>query len=126
MIPGRDGNRCFYCPNTIPAGLETIEHLVPAAAGGPNHLANLFLAHRSCNEAAGTVSAVEKIRLRERHYIQLYYVIGPGSTATISLAEVIEDLAAIADTYSDDERNARWLSNIDFMLIRLRHTGAKS
>lgn len=61
----RDGHRCFYCDRVMPAGFETIEHLVPACAGGPNHLSNLFLAHRRCNEAAGILSAPEKIRQRE-------------------------------------------------------------
>lgn len=62
----RDGRECFYCPLPIAPGLETIEHLVPATAGGPDHLANLALAHRRCNERAGVLSLFEKIRLRER------------------------------------------------------------
>jgi 5-methylcytosine-specific restriction endonuclease McrA len=43
----------------------TIEHLVPVAHGGPNHLSNCFLAHKRCNAAAGTLSAAEKVRLRD-------------------------------------------------------------
>lgn len=62
---GRDGHRCFYCDGIMPRGYETIEHLVAAAHGGPNHLSNLFLAHRRCNETAGTLSAPEKIERRE-------------------------------------------------------------
>lgn len=69
----RDGPGCFYCDTTVPApgepceyGLEpTIEHLVPVMFGGPNHLANCFLAHEKCNRRAGALSAVEKIKLRE-------------------------------------------------------------
>lgn len=72
-LAARDGAACFYCRTAVPApgeacaaGYEpTIEHLVPVAHGGPNHLSNCFLAHRGCNEAAGNLSAVEKIRLRE-------------------------------------------------------------
>lgn len=62
----RDGRQCFYCPNSIASGLETIEHLVPVTSGGPDHLANLALAHRHCNELAGVLSVFEKIKLRER------------------------------------------------------------
>lgn len=61
----RDGRACFYCLLPLTPGFETIEHLVPQAAGGPSHLANLALAHRCCNERAGTLSVIEKIRLRE-------------------------------------------------------------
>lgn len=62
----RDGPDCFYCPLPLDPGLATIEHLVPATAGGPDHLSNLALAHRQCNEGAGILSLFEKIRLRER------------------------------------------------------------
>lgn len=61
----RDGSCCFFCRLTIPDGLETIEHLVARTSGGPDHLANMALAHRRCNERAGTLSLLEKIRLRE-------------------------------------------------------------
>ena len=61
----RDGRACFYCPHPLMPGLETIEHLVPTTAGGPDHLANMALAHRRCNERAGTLSLVKKIHLRE-------------------------------------------------------------
>lgn len=66
QLIGRDGRRCFYCGQVLPTGYETIEHLVPATAGGPNHLANLVLAHRACNEGAGTLSVMEKVLLREQ------------------------------------------------------------
>ena len=62
----RDGRQCFYCPKAIATGSETIEHLVPVTSGGPDHLANLVLAHRRCNELAGVLSVFEKIRLREQ------------------------------------------------------------
>jgi hypothetical protein len=51
---------------TFRPGLRRIEHLLPVTAGGPSHLANYALAHRSCNEEAGTLSLVEKLRLRDR------------------------------------------------------------
>ena len=39
---------------------------MPTTCGGPDHLANMALAHRRCNERAGTLSLFAKIRLRER------------------------------------------------------------
>lgn len=62
----RDGRECFFCGVDIPAGEETIEHLVPRTHGGPDHLSNKFLADQPCNKLAGHLSAVEKIRLRDR------------------------------------------------------------
>jgi len=67
-LVARDGRTCFYCPRSLIEGSETIEHLVPATAGGPAHLSNLALAHRRCNEAAGTLSVVAKVRLREQNH----------------------------------------------------------
>lgn len=70
----RDGTECFYCgepvaPPEAPVPPEyqvTAEHLVCVAHGGPDHLANKFLAHHKCNQIAGNLSAPEKIRLRDR------------------------------------------------------------
>lgn len=58
----RDGWECFF------SGLDleddcTIEHLVPIAHGGPNHISNLVLAHAECNQAAGHASGAEKLKL---------------------------------------------------------------
>jgi hypothetical protein len=58
----RDGDACFFCGNAL-AGDITVEHLVAVAHGGPNHVSNLFLAHASCNQAAGHLSAPEKVAL---------------------------------------------------------------
>ncbi|MGO8269221.1 HNH endonuclease [Rhizobium ruizarguesonis] len=70
----RDGSECFFCgevvapPGTpVPPEYEvTAEHLVCVTHGGPDHLANKFLAHHLCNQKAGHLSAPEKIRLRDR------------------------------------------------------------
>lgn len=61
----RDGLECFYCGTAID-GVATIEHLLSRAHHGPNHLANLALAHRPCNEKANDLSVVEKVKLREK------------------------------------------------------------
>lgn len=60
----RDGGACFLCRK--PLGEDcTVEHLVPLAVGGPNHIANLALAHSGCNLRMGHLSLMEKIALRE-------------------------------------------------------------
>jgi len=74
VLAARDGCGCFFCGGHVPApgepaasGYEaTVEHLVPIAHGGPNHLSNKFIAHGRCNNIAGNLSAVEKITLREK------------------------------------------------------------
>lgn len=66
-VLARDGAECFFCWKATTDGNRTLEHLVARTHGGPNHLSNLFLAHRKCNAEAGHLSAVEKIRIRERN-----------------------------------------------------------
>ncbi|WAL81342.1 HNH endonuclease [Pandoraea sp. XJJ-1] len=61
----RDGDRCFYCNGHTTETDRTVEHLVAAAHGGPNHISNLVLAHAACNQRAGHLSAMEKIRMRD-------------------------------------------------------------
>lgn len=62
----RDGHGCFYCGVDTTEDDRSLEHLVPITHGGPNHLSNLVIAHRRCNSEAGHLSAMEKIRLREK------------------------------------------------------------
>lgn len=62
----RDGDRCFYCHAPTSDDDRSVEHLVSVAHGGPNHISNLVLAHRACNERAGHLSAMEKVRMREQ------------------------------------------------------------
>ncbi|EIF30928.1 restriction endonuclease [Burkholderia sp. Ch1-1] len=61
----RDGAECFYCGLATSEEDRSLEHLVPLAHGGPNHLSNFVLAHRKCNSDAGHMSVMEKIRARE-------------------------------------------------------------
>lgn len=63
----RDGTACFFCLTEMAEDDRSLEHLVPLSHGGPNHLSNYVLAHRKCNEVAGSKSAMEKIRIREAH-----------------------------------------------------------
>jgi hypothetical protein len=62
-IRERDGGFCFFCQKPVPVDEESEEHLVAMTHGGPNHISNLFLAHRICNANAGHLSAAEKIEM---------------------------------------------------------------
>lgn len=62
-IRKRDGDLCFFCQQIVGQDNESAEHLVSVTHGGPNHLSNLFLAHKTCNATAGHLSATEKIRI---------------------------------------------------------------
>ena len=71
-LRARDGNDCFYCGEPVADADASVEHLVPVTAGGPDHIANMALAHKlPCNLAAGHLSVMEKIALRERQHAAL-------------------------------------------------------
>jgi 5-methylcytosine-specific restriction endonuclease McrA len=59
----RDGDECFYCAERMQDRDMTIEHLVSLCHGGPEHISNKFLAHTLCNQRAGNLSAVEKLKI---------------------------------------------------------------
>lgn len=61
----RDGDECFYCGGSLESDV-TEEHLVAVNQGGPDRLENLVLAHFECNQEAGNLPVIEKVRLRER------------------------------------------------------------
>jgi hypothetical protein len=62
-IRERDGGCCFFCLQPVSIEDESEEHLVAMTHGGPNHIANLFLAHKVCNGKAGHLTAAEKIKM---------------------------------------------------------------
>lgn len=62
----RDGNKCHLCGKRVNMSLPgtdrmgpTVDHLLPIAAGGLDELANVRLAHRSCNCSRGTRGIVQ-------------------------------------------------------------------
>jgi hypothetical protein len=61
----RDGDDCFFCRTPVEVEDESVEHLVAITHGGPDHLSNMALSHRVCNNLAGHLSVMEKIILRE-------------------------------------------------------------
>lgn len=67
-IKRRDGEGCFFCSDPFTEeNPETIEHLLAITSGGGNGIANLALAHEQCNMAAGNMSVMEKVRMREKN-----------------------------------------------------------
>ncbi len=68
-IADRDGLWCWFCQIgflNVDSREITIEHLVPRAHDGPDHISNLVLACEPCNKEAGNRSAAEKVALRDR------------------------------------------------------------
>jgi hypothetical protein len=61
-VRARDGDRCFWCGLYVTPADATVDHLVPLANKGPNHIGNYVLMHRQCNNDCGHLSAAEKIK----------------------------------------------------------------
>lgn len=60
---------CPYCGRMVMAGQRwDIDHAIPAAQGGSDHLSNLRAAHRHCNRQAGQamLNAGPRARARAR------------------------------------------------------------
>jgi hypothetical protein len=87
----RDGDACFYCHLPVAVEDESVEHLVSLTHNGPDHIANMALAHRDCNREAGHLALMEKIRFRETCWRRLHT---PGTVANLALVEdeTIDDL----------------------------------
>lgn len=62
----RDGDLCFYCALIMPPDDMTREHLLAVNSGGINHIDNLVLAHRACNQRAGHLPVIKKVLLRDQ------------------------------------------------------------
>ena len=61
----RDGSKCFYCGGEFRDDTPpTLEHFLSIANGGGDHLSNLALACEACNQEAGNLAIVDKIKLR--------------------------------------------------------------
>lgn len=60
----RDGQNCWLCLEPLGNDI-TLEHLCPAAHGGPNHMSNYALAHAKCNKLLDSKPVAEKVRMRE-------------------------------------------------------------
>jgi 5-methylcytosine-specific restriction endonuclease McrA len=60
----RDGGDCWFCRKPLGQDIS-IEHLQPLALQGSWADANLALAHKGCNKAAGHLTRFDKERLRD-------------------------------------------------------------
>jgi hypothetical protein len=58
----RDGTKCFYCDVEMEEDI-TLEHLIPLVSGGKNTLSNMVLCHEKCNQEAGILTIIEKVRM---------------------------------------------------------------
>lgn len=62
FISGRDGGcTCAYCGKGLSENEATLEHVIPISKGGPDIPANIVIACKKCNEAAGSMSLKEKM-----------------------------------------------------------------
>ena len=64
LLFSRQQDKCVYCGNKYGYDELQIEHMIPKARGGQDHLRNSQLACRSCNQAKGTMTDIE---FREKH-----------------------------------------------------------
>ena len=92
----RDGKGCFFCFEEADDDM-TVEHLVPRAHGGPNHISNKFRACSPCNMRAGNLSAPEKIRIREANLLKR----AERVTVVATLKECNSELRRAADAFVD-------------------------
>ena len=62
-IRQRDGDNCFYCLKSVSIEDESEEHLLSLTHQGPDTLHNKVLAHKACNQKAGSLPLAGKIAL---------------------------------------------------------------
>lgn len=56
LIAERDGWQCHWCGEGYMAfNPWEIDHIIALANGGTNHLSNLGLCHKECNQDKGTL-----------------------------------------------------------------------
>ncbi|MDD5201465.1 MAG: HNH endonuclease [Terrimicrobiaceae bacterium] len=56
------GQHCFFCNRSLPKSEASIEHLVPASAGGFDHPDNLVACCKTLNALFGNMNVKKKIR----------------------------------------------------------------
>jgi hypothetical protein len=57
------GQRCFFCDQTIPEGEASIEHLAAVSNGGVSADENCVVCCKTLNAAMGNLSVKEKLRM---------------------------------------------------------------
>lgn len=64
MLLERDGGLCGICGGRVARRDASADHIIPRKYGGPNHPANLRLAHASCNSRRGSPKPSREDRKR--------------------------------------------------------------
>lgn len=59
----RDGGRCHLCGKKVDRSDASMDHIIPMSLDGEHSLANVALAHQSCNSSKGTRPRGEQLRL---------------------------------------------------------------
>ena len=81
------GNRCFFCDQTIPEGEASVEHLVASSNGGGNDDDNCVVCCKSLNAAFGNHPYKEKLRAILSHRGQFTCPVqaGPRTETVLTL-----------------------------------------
>lgn len=61
----RDGMVCFFCGCALDIHTATVEELFSRGHGGLAHMSNQTLACEPCNNEAGTLPVIVKVKMRE-------------------------------------------------------------
>lgn len=57
------GNRCFFCGDSIPDGEASVEHLVASSKGGDHHDENCVACCKTINAVFGSLSVKAKLQI---------------------------------------------------------------
>lgn len=61
------GNRCFFCGDSIPDGEASVEHLVASSKGGAHHDENCVACCKTINAVFGSLSVKAKLQIVLSH-----------------------------------------------------------
>jgi 5-methylcytosine-specific restriction endonuclease McrA len=65
VIKKRDGMRCWLCGERFGKREPvTLDHAIPKARGGTNHIHNLRLAHEKCNTERGAIESARAVPIK--------------------------------------------------------------
>lgn len=95
----RDGFTCVYCGRKSPEITLHVDHVIPVARGGSNHISNLVSACMQCNLGKRT----DFIESRIEHFLDFVPI--PLDLSTISERDPYRD------AYLEDQlKSATWLA----------------
>jgi len=65
---GIDHMQCYYCATMLTSNNLQIDHKQPHTRGGPNHVTNLAMSCKGCNQAKGDMNETEFCELLDTVY----------------------------------------------------------